>query len=338
MAVGLAVIVMQTPVNAQSTRSDLDAARDRVDRVKTEYERIASAFAEAEENLELTSVRVTKTKGEIARAEADLSKLRESLKDRVRTAYKMRGIGFFGFILKAESFRDFNIRLMTMQRQTTEDENLILELRKKRAELASRQRELGEQQDAFSSQRDSFQDQGRRLTISLDQANRLVRDLQGRLRREEVAQLFRVSSSAGGGSSGGGASVPLDSCPVGPPTSFSNSWGAPRGGGTRRHQGTDMMAPFDTPIRAAVDGKITRVGNGGLGGVTLYLFGAGTEFYYAHLKTRSVSVGQSVSAGQVIGTNGNSGNASGGPPHLHIQIHPGGGGPINPYPSLIRVC
>jgi murein DD-endopeptidase MepM/ murein hydrolase activator NlpD len=321
------------PTSAQTTRSELDAARDRANRVKSEYERIAEAFAQAEDSLGVTSIRMTETRGEIASAEDDLKELRESLRDRVRTAYKMKGIGFFGFLLQADSFRDFNLRLMTMQRQTEADEGVILDLRKKRAELESRRRELANQQEVFTSQRDLYQDQGRKLTISLDQASRLVRDLQGRLRREEIARLFRV-----GGSSVSGTTVPLDSCPVGQPTSFTNSWGAPRGGGTRSHKGTDMMAPFGTPIRAAVDGTITRTGNGGLGGITIYLFGGGTEFYYAHLQRVSVASGQKVSAGQVIGSNGNSGNASGGPPHLHFQVHPGGGGPINPYPSLIRAC
>jgi murein DD-endopeptidase MepM/ murein hydrolase activator NlpD len=48
--------------------------------------------------------------------------------------------------------------------------------------------------------------------------------------------------------------------------------------------------------------------------------------------------GKRVEAGQHVAFNGASGNARGGAPHVHFQIHPGGGGPVNPYGSLARIC
>ena len=98
------------------------------------------------------------------------------------------------------------------------------------------------------------------------------------------------------------------------------------------------MAPYGAPVVAVVPGRVTKGGNGGLGGISVYLYGNGVEFYYAHLSRRSVGPGQSVSAGQTIGANGDSGNAKGGPPHVHFEIHPGGGRAIDPYPSLSAVC
>jgi len=327
------LVVSSAPAVAQSTQSRLDSARQRATRAKSAVERIASAYAQAEKDLQETRQRLTRTKGEIAQAEDDLAESREQLKDRVRQAYRMRGVGFFQFLLDARSFRDFSLRLVSLQRQTLDDEDLILELRRKQAELAERQRELDRQQGVFSSQKDSLADQGRRLTISLNEANRLVRELQGQLSREQITRLFRT-----GGSGVRGRSIPLDACPVGVPHTVHNNYGAPRGGGSRRHQGNDIMAPMNTPIIATVSGRITRTSSGGLGGRAVYLFGGGTEFYYAHLSSVSVGAGQSVSAGQRIGANGDTGNASGGPPHLHFEIKPGGGRSIDPYPSLSRVC
>ena len=244
----------------------------------------------------------------------------------------MGGVGFFQFLLEAHSFRDFNLRLTTMERQALADEGLLLQLRHKRAELELKQRLLDGEKRDLESRLHSYEEQGRRASISLSQANALVRELQGQLSREQIAKLFSISARTGG------RVIPLDSCPVDPPHVVTNSWGAPRGGGTRRHKGNDIMASMGTPLRAVNSGTITRISNGGLGGLALYLWDGSTEFYYAHLSKVSVSTGQHVGAGGRVGDVGDSGNAKGGPPHLHFEIHPGGGAAIDPYPSLSGVC
>ena len=130
------------------------------------------------------------------------------------------------------------------------------------------------------------------------------------------------------------------SCPVGDPVFFRDTWGAPRSGG-RSHKGVDMMAPHGTPIYAIHAGTITRMNSGGLGGISLYMFGDdGNEYYYTHLAgyADGTSVGMRVGAGDLIAYNGATGNARGGAPHLHFEVHPGGGSPVNPYPYTAAAC
>jgi murein DD-endopeptidase MepM/ murein hydrolase activator NlpD len=130
--------------------------------------------------------------------------------------------------------------------------------------------------------------------------------------------------------------------PLGEPYSFIDSWGYPRMTGTEYehgHQGVDIMAPFGTPVYAVERGVLTRVGTDVLGGTKLWLKGqSGTYYYYAHMQAyaEGTAEGVVVNAGQLVGYVGDSGNAQGGAPHTHFQIHPGGGEPVNPY-GLLKV-
>jgi murein DD-endopeptidase MepM/ murein hydrolase activator NlpD len=123
-------------------------------------------------------------------------------------------------------------------------------------------------------------------------------------------------------------------CPVQGPHSFSNDYGAPRGGGST-HEGNDILAARGTKVVANVAGTVQQHPNN-LGGLAYYLHGDdGKEYYGAHLDSYGVS--GRVAIGTVIGYVGNSGDASGGPTHLHFEIHEGGVA-VNPYPTLVKYC
>lgn len=97
------------------------------------------------------------------------------------------------------------------------------------------------------------------------------------------------------------------------------------------------MAPCGAPVLAVTDGVISRLDTSANGGLMVYLrAGNGDQFMYAHLRNFApgTSQGKRVSTGELIAYNGNSGNARGGPCHVHFEWHPGGGRPVNPYPLL----
>jgi murein DD-endopeptidase MepM/ murein hydrolase activator NlpD len=120
-------------------------------------------------------------------------------------------------------------------------------------------------------------------------------------------------------------------------TNIQSSFGAPRDSGARTHQGVDIFAPRGTPVIAAADGLVTSVGTNGLGGNVVWVMRPmrGESLYYAHLDTQLVKAGSYVRRGDVLGTVGNTGNARGGPTHLHFGIYASGGA-VDPLPYLVN--
>ncbi|MCA1671664.1 MAG: M23 family metallopeptidase, partial [Actinobacteria bacterium] len=125
--------------------------------------------------------------------------------------------------------------------------------------------------------------------------------------------------------------------PIGGEAYYRDDFGEFRSGPpVHGHQGNDIWAAFDAPIRAPADG-VVRFEDSGLGGKGAFVTEPdGTYYYLAHLNgfAPELSSGDTVRTGQLIGFNGDSGNARGGPPHVHFEIHPRGGAAVNPKPIL----
>lgn len=130
----------------------------------------------------------------------------------------------------------------------------------------------------------------------------------------------------------------LATFPVGGRTarSVQSFWGADRDGGARAHEGIDIFAPRGTPVVAATDGIVSRVGENRLGGLVVFLHdpSAGQSLYYAHLDSQLVASGQRVRAGDTLGLVGNTGNARTTAPHLHFGIYRRGEGALDPLPFV----
>lgn len=124
-------------------------------------------------------------------------------------------------------------------------------------------------------------------------------------------------------------------CPVKGGT-FVNDYGYQRPDSATPHQGVDLFAPRGTPVVAPVSGVLGRYPNDA-GGLAFQLFGDdGVRYYGAHLEAYG-AVGP-VRAGAVIGYVGTTGDARATSPHLHFEVHPGGGAAVNPYPTLVGAC
>ena len=152
------------------------------------------------------------------------------------------------------------------------------------------------------------------------------------------------------------APVPDITFPVAGPSAFTDTWGACRGTGcSRSHKGVDIFGEKLQPLVAAEDGVITGVRRSALGisGNTIILESdAGWRYIYVHVNNDSpgtddganpqgwitanrIRVGDRVSAGDVIGYLGDSGNAENTPNHVHFEIHQPGVGAINPTAAVL---
>ena len=100
------------------------------------------------------------------------------------------------------------------------------------------------------------------------------------------------------------------------------------------HTGLDIAAPSGTPIKVVSDGTVTCASyNGAYGNLVKVNHGNGVETWYAHTSKMYVSVGQKVTAGDVIAAVGSTGNSTGAHLHLEIRIN---GQHVNPQNYLYK--
>lgn len=113
-------------------------------------------------------------------------------------------------------------------------------------------------------------------------------------------------------------------------------FGDPRGGGTRSHEGQDMIAPLGTPIITPTEAVVTSVGNGESSGKYVYTANPGGErFRYMHLDDiGNIKAGDVLQEGDYIGTVGDTGNAQGGVAHLHFEVREREA--VDPYPRITK--
>lgn len=128
--------------------------------------------------------------------------------------------------------------------------------------------------------------------------------------------------------------------PVAGRANYFDDWLNPRHTPTfHLHQGLDIFAAFGTPIRSPDAGTVLRFSdNPSGGGIGVTITGAdGTNYYFGHMRERAqgLAVSQAVQVGTVIGYVGDTGNARGGLPHLHLETRRDGV-PFPPKPEVDR--
>ena len=318
---GIDVPIAQMPFDLQSIQvlpERVDAARGVLAAAQVALRSVQQELGALGSHVTDLHMRVEGLQGEVRTAVEAAAAARKALADHAVTAYMVGPVEDQMALLRSADAVDMGVARSYLDVVAAQREQLVEDYEEKRAGLSS---------------------DHARLAAQLGEGESELAALSGQLPGAFDAVVAATEELAAY-EAGAHAYVEGFVFPVAGDSEFIDSWGYPRMMGTASahwHQGTDIFAPSGTPLIAAENGVLERVGTASLGGNKLWVVGeSGNEYYYAHLSSfaEGVQDGKRVRAGEIVGYVGDTGNARGTSPHLHFEIHPDGLGPANPYPLL----
>lgn len=326
----LLVVVLGFPATATAvTQTEVQKLQAQIKALQDEAGRAGKAYSDAYWKLDGTRVQIAKVDAEVTAAQQKLAEATSRLNTRASEMYKTGGADYIGILLSSDDFDEMILRFEYVQRVGQQDADIIAQVQQLQAELGAKHAELEALHNTQAADAAKLKEESNRVESQLksqqDEYNKLKKQLDAAIAAEK-ARNSRTTAVAGSN----GMIFPVQG-----PCTYTDTWGDARSGG-RTHKGTDIMSPEGTPVVAVLSGTVNAK-ESSLGGKTIWLTADnGWAFYYAHLSAYKVTSGH-VQAGQVIGYVGHTGNASASAPHLHFEIHPGGGAAVNPYPYLKKM-
>lgn len=326
----LALSAAQTPayaVTSTEKQAEADAISANIDALQT---KINAAQSEYNRALEASVAAEAAAKGAASRAEvanARMVEIQEQLGTRTVGMYKSGGnMSFLNVLLGSSSFESFLTNWDAMEAIANNDAKLVQESREVREEARAAEAQYKEEQQRAVDEMNSAQAAQADLAASkasmeseLAKVNEEVATLayqeeQERISQEQANSRYNAANSV---------IIPSDivggwvhPCPGYQYISTEFGYSSWHG---YWHNGTDLAAAMGTPILAACAGTVTYIGwYGGGGNTVIVSHGSGVQTIYMHQSQTAASLGQQVSAGEVIGYVGSTGDSSG--PHLHFQV------------------
>jgi murein DD-endopeptidase MepM/ murein hydrolase activator NlpD len=333
-----------------------------IQRYGEQLDQLRGEVATLQNRIATVQAQLRQKEAELQEAKARLAALRERLKRSLRilrqrlvAIYESHSPDAMTVILNSRGFDDMLSRYDYLQRIQEQDTAIAVRVKRlrneekdtvervraardaiaaKEAELERTQAELEARQDDLAAARQKDQQILSQVQTTQDQLEGDISDISAQiasqLQAQQEAQAAAAAAAAAQESSSGATTAPAGPVqgesssgmiwpvngPVTSPFCEARAWES-------CHPGIDISVPSGTPIQAAAAGTVAIAGpESGYGNYTCIDHGGGISTCYAHQESISVSVGQQVSQGQVIGTSDCTGLCFG--PHLHFEVRVNG--------------
>lgn len=334
---------------ARKKTEDQQAQKDAID----ENIRIVQEQIDANnEQLDLLDGQIREKEEQISGKQAEIDQKFDTLKQRLCEIYMAGDTSTLEIILGAKSFSDLLDKAEMVKYISQHDSELINGLRESLAGIQAEKDSIEADRSQVEEKKQELDSQRAELDALLAESNALLEQLQGEQQaaqdslnetdselqqiEQEIQEYYanQQQSAASSGDSVGNITVGAGGL-VWPTPSFhylSSYWGDGRNHGAIDISGSGI---YGSPVVSAASGTVIKAYSGGWGGGygnhIMIDHGNGMMTVYGHLSSVDVSTGQSVSAGQVIGRVGNTGQSTG--PHLHFEVRINGvkQNPLNWY-------
>lgn len=322
----------------EQIESSKDKAQAQKQSLKNQQSIILDQISQSIEQINQKELEISNQEQVIAEKQAQIDERWGDFKDRMQAMQVMHDSGAVAMITSAQSLYDLLTFSTTLQQVSEKDTEVLEEMNQQKAELEAEKQELEQAMAELESAKAALEDKSDQLSANIQAQDATISKLDADAKAQEqvVAEKQKLADEAEAAyeqwvqqnaSSGSGVCAEGFIWPLPGAGRVTTEFGADQwvnGVFSSGHKGLDIAITGGTPIYAAHNGTVAATtGHWTYGNVVMIDNGDGISTLYAHMQSAAiVSVGQTVTQGQVIGYVGSTGNSSGN--HLHFEVRVNG--------------
>lgn len=341
-------------------QSETKSTIERKSEIDRQIHQTEAEIQNTDAQIQQYSLLIAQKQSQVEDAQAEMSAMQETYKARIRAMEEAGTVSYWAVLFQANSFADLLSRIDTIHEVAEADQRMLEKLKDQAAVLEAARGELETALTEQQALRDGLTEQQAQLAEQRQEADGLLLELaaegealsdeflanaqqeaalrqeildaqaayEAALSAEEAARLAQQNQNNVAGGSGAAVTPGTSGfvAPVDGPHVITSSFSVrehPLFGYTKMHPAIDLAKNQGSPIYAIAAGTVTTAAYGDANGYYVSLaHGSGYTSIYCHMTKYIVSVGDSVTQGQVIGYVGSTGWSTG--PHLHFELHQNG--------------